>query len=194
MSPVSCTIVVAIFVGAIAAFVPDAVLWDLTSMGTLVAFMVVSTGVMILRHTRPDMPRGFKGSILSVLPILSIVSCRLYLIYKLSPVVFQAVRNLAGVRRRLLPVLARGIRGSKKRRDGREVLVGYSADQGGREALALGILLARASAAALVVCTIVPETWGHPSMAPGRCRYAGFLDRCAKKTLDKARVQVSKLA
>ena len=88
MSPVSCTIVVAIFVGAIAAFVPDAVLWDLTSMGTLVAFMVVSTGVMILRHTRPDMPRGFKVPFYPVLPILSIVSC-LYLIYKLSPVVFE---------------------------------------------------------------------------------------------------------
>jgi nucleotide-binding universal stress UspA family protein len=73
-------------------------------------------------------------------------------------------------------------------------LVGYSADQGGREALALGILLARASAGSLVVCTIVPETWGHPSMARVDAEYAGFLDQYAKKTLDKARVQVGKLA
>jgi basic amino acid/polyamine antiporter, APA family len=88
MSPVACTIVVAIFVAAIAAFVPDAVLWDLTSMGTLVAFMVVSTGVMILRHTRPDMPRGFRVPFYPVLPILSILSC-LYLISKLGLTIFE---------------------------------------------------------------------------------------------------------
>ena len=71
-------------------------------------------------------------------------------------------------------------------------LVGYSADQGGREALALGILLARGSGGSLVVCTIVPETWGHPSMARVDAEYAGFLDQHAKKTLDKARAQVGK--
>ena len=88
MSPVACTIVVAIFVGLIAAFVPDAVLWDLTSMGTLVAFMVVSTGVMILRRTRPDMPRGFRVPFFPVLPILSIASC-IYLIVNLNPTTFK---------------------------------------------------------------------------------------------------------
>jgi APA family basic amino acid/polyamine antiporter len=88
MSPVACTIVVAIFVGAIAAFVPDAVLWDLTSMGTLVAFMVVSTGVIILRRTRPDMPRGFRVPLFPVLPLLSIVSC-IYLIINLNPTTFK---------------------------------------------------------------------------------------------------------
>ena len=88
MSPVACTVVVAIFVGAIAAFVPDAVLWDLTSMGTLVAFMVVSAGVMILRRTQPDLPRGFRVPFYPVLPILSIVSC-LYLVCNLHPTVFE---------------------------------------------------------------------------------------------------------
>ena len=83
MSPVANTIIVALFVGAIAAFVPDAILWDLTSMGTLVAFMVVSAGVMILRQTRPDMQRGFRVPFYPVLPILSILSC-LYLIYNLD--------------------------------------------------------------------------------------------------------------
>jgi nucleotide-binding universal stress UspA family protein len=73
-------------------------------------------------------------------------------------------------------------------------LVGYSADQGGREALALGILLARAGGGGLVVCTILPETWGHPSMARVDAEYAGFLKQHAKKTLDKARAQVGKLA
>ena len=73
-------------------------------------------------------------------------------------------------------------------------LVGYSADQGGREALALGILLARASKGSLVVCTIVPQTWGHPSMARVDAEYAKFLEQHANRTLDKARAQVGKLA
>lgn len=33
---------------------------DLTSLGTLAAFTVVSTGVIVLRRTRPDLPRGFR--------------------------------------------------------------------------------------------------------------------------------------
>jgi hypothetical protein len=54
------TIIVAAFVALLAAFVPLDVLANLTSMGTLVAFAVVSAGVMILRRTQPDLPRGFK--------------------------------------------------------------------------------------------------------------------------------------
>ena len=71
-------------------------------------------------------------------------------------------------------------------------IVGYSADQGGCEALALGILLAKSSGGSLVVCTILPETWGHPSMARVDAEYASFLDQHAKKTLEKARAQVGK--
>lgn len=87
MTPVANTIAVAIFVGLIAAFIPSDVLWDLTSMGTLVAFMVVSAGVIILRRTRPDMKRGFRVPFYPVLPILSIVAC-LYLISSLQVATF----------------------------------------------------------------------------------------------------------
>jgi nucleotide-binding universal stress UspA family protein len=69
-------------------------------------------------------------------------------------------------------------------------LVGYSADSGGTEALALGLQLARAASGSLVVVTIVPETWGHPSMARVDAEYARFLDQHAQKALDKARAQV----
>ena len=88
LSPVANTIVVALFVGAIAAFVPDAILWDLTSLGTLTAFIVVSAGVMILRRTRPDMPRGFRVPFGPVLPVLSIVFAS-YLIWNLNPRTFE---------------------------------------------------------------------------------------------------------
>jgi nucleotide-binding universal stress UspA family protein len=71
-----------------------------------------------------------------------------------------------------------------------KLLVGYSADAGGTEALALGLQLARAGNGSLVVATIVPETWGHPSMARVDVEYARFLDQHAQKALDKARAQV----
>ena len=65
LAPVRNTIIVGLFVGALAGFVPLGVLIDLTSMGTLVAFTVVSIGVIILRRTQPDLPRGFRGPRLS---------------------------------------------------------------------------------------------------------------------------------
>jgi nucleotide-binding universal stress UspA family protein len=71
-----------------------------------------------------------------------------------------------------------------------KLLVGYSADSGGTEALALGLQLAGASRGNLTVCTIVPETWGHPSMARVDAEYARFLEQLAQKALDKARAQV----
>lgn len=88
LTPTANTIIVGCVVAAIAAFLPSAVLWDLTSMGTLVAFTVVSAGVIILRYRRPDAPRGFKVPFFPVLPILSIISC-LYLISSLSLIVFK---------------------------------------------------------------------------------------------------------
>jgi APA family basic amino acid/polyamine antiporter len=88
LSPVACTVVVGIFVALIAAFVPNAVLWELTSMGTLVAFTVVSAGVMVLRHTRPDMPRGFRVPFYPVLPLSSIASC-IYLVTTLNPHTYE---------------------------------------------------------------------------------------------------------
>ena len=88
LTPTANTIIVGCVVAAIAAFLPSAVLWDLTSMGTLVAFTVVSAGVIILRYRRPDAPRGFSVPFFPVLPILSIISC-LYLISSLSSIVFK---------------------------------------------------------------------------------------------------------
>ena len=48
---------------------------EMTSIGTLVAFLVVSIGVMVLRQTAPDLPRGFKVPLYPVVPILSIAGC-----------------------------------------------------------------------------------------------------------------------
>jgi APA family basic amino acid/polyamine antiporter len=68
-------IVVALAVGLLAGFVPLSDLWDLVSIGTLVAFIVVSIGVMVLRRRRPDLPRAFRVPGYPVVPILSVAAC-----------------------------------------------------------------------------------------------------------------------
>jgi APA family basic amino acid/polyamine antiporter len=79
---------VGVAVAVIAAFTPSEVLWDLTSMGTLAAFSVVSLGVIILRRTQPTATRGFLTPFFPLVPVLSVISC-LYLIFQLRPLVFE---------------------------------------------------------------------------------------------------------
>ncbi|MFI8824708.1 APC family permease [Streptomyces sp. NPDC053431] len=57
-------------------------LTDLTSMGTLAAFAVVSLGVLILRRTAPDLERRFRVPGHPVIPVLSILAC-VWLMYEL---------------------------------------------------------------------------------------------------------------
>ena len=75
LTPVRTTLVVAVLVSALAGFIPINFLAEMTSIGTLVAFLVVSVGVMVLRQTAPDLPRGFKVPLYPVVPILSIGGC-----------------------------------------------------------------------------------------------------------------------
>jgi amino acid transporter len=75
LTPVPTTIIVACVVSLLAAVLPINFLAEMTSIGTLVAFLVVSLGVMVLRQTAPDLPRGFKVPGYPVTPILSIAGC-----------------------------------------------------------------------------------------------------------------------
>jgi basic amino acid/polyamine antiporter, APA family len=50
-------------------------LGDLTNIGTLFAFIVVSVGVIVLRRAQPDRPRSFRVPWVPFLPALSIVCC-----------------------------------------------------------------------------------------------------------------------
>src|SRR3954466_1016995 len=74
-TPVNNTVIVAIVVAILAAFVPLDYLIDVVSIGTLTAFVVVSLGVIILRVREPDLPRGFRVPGFPVTPILSIIAC-----------------------------------------------------------------------------------------------------------------------
>lgn len=86
-TPRNNTIIVGSLVAIVAALVPLDVLADLTSMGTLVAFSIVSIGVIILRKTRPDLARGFKVPLFPLVPILSVLFCG-YLIFGLPAQTF----------------------------------------------------------------------------------------------------------
>ena len=75
LTPVRNTIIVAAVVSLLAGLIPIDFLAEMTSIGTLVAFLVVSIGVMVLRQTHPELPRGFKVPLYPVLPLLSIAGC-----------------------------------------------------------------------------------------------------------------------
>jgi APA family basic amino acid/polyamine antiporter len=64
-----------VFTGLFAAFIPEDVVGEMTSIGTLFAFILVCIGVWIMRVRRPDVPRGFVVPALPVVSILGIVVC-----------------------------------------------------------------------------------------------------------------------
>jgi APA family basic amino acid/polyamine antiporter len=64
-----------VFTAAFAAFIPGDIVGEMTSIGTLFAFMLVCAGVWIMRVRRPDLPRGFTVPLLPVVAILGIGVC-----------------------------------------------------------------------------------------------------------------------
>jgi basic amino acid/polyamine antiporter, APA family len=64
-----------VFVGLFAAFVPGHVAGDLTSFGTLFAFVLVSAGVWIMRRTDPNIKRPFRTPLVPFVPIMGVIIC-----------------------------------------------------------------------------------------------------------------------
>lgn len=71
-TPWISSIVVGVAVALLAALVPIAILSQLTSIGTLFAFVIVSAGVWVLRRKRPHLRRPFRTPLVPLVPILSI--------------------------------------------------------------------------------------------------------------------------
>jgi basic amino acid/polyamine antiporter, APA family len=75
LTPVPNTIIVAVVIALLAGLIPINFLAEMTSIGTLVAFLVVSIGVIVLRRTAPDLPRPFKVPGYPVTPVLAVAGC-----------------------------------------------------------------------------------------------------------------------
>jgi len=70
-TPHVSTLVTGVVVALAAGFTPIGTLGSLVSIGTLMAFVIVSIGIIVLRRTRPDLPRPFRMPWVPVLPLLS---------------------------------------------------------------------------------------------------------------------------
>src|SRR5215204_5343054 len=70
-----------LFVSLFAAFVPARVVGEMTSIGTLFAFILVCIGVMVLRKNEPNAPRAFKTPLVPLIPILGIGTCLFMMVF-----------------------------------------------------------------------------------------------------------------
>jgi basic amino acid/polyamine antiporter, APA family len=64
-----------VFTGLFAALLPEDIVGEMTSIGTLFAFVLVCIGVWILRRRRPDLPRAFKVPAVPVVSTLGVIIC-----------------------------------------------------------------------------------------------------------------------
>jgi APA family basic amino acid/polyamine antiporter len=74
-TPYKSNLLFFLFVGIFACFVPQDIVGDMTSIGTLFAFMLVSAGVWIMRVKSPELKRGFRTPLVPLVPILGILVC-----------------------------------------------------------------------------------------------------------------------
>jgi APA family basic amino acid/polyamine antiporter len=81
-TPYIGTIITGLFVASFAAFANIAEVVDLTNIGTLFAFVLVSAGVLVLRRKEPDRVRPFRAPLVPITPVISILAC-LYLMLQL---------------------------------------------------------------------------------------------------------------
>ena len=80
-TPYVGTILVGVCAALLAGFLPIGLLGELVSMGTLLAFATVCIGIVVLRRTRPDLPRPFRVPLYWVIAPLGAAAC-LYLFWQ----------------------------------------------------------------------------------------------------------------
>ncbi|QKJ62786.1 amino acid permease [Flavobacterium sp. M31R6] len=74
-TPYKANLAILIIVGAFAAFIPGDIVGDMTSIGTLFAFVLVCISVIILRKKEPNMVREFKTPLVPFVPLLGVFVC-----------------------------------------------------------------------------------------------------------------------
>jgi APA family basic amino acid/polyamine antiporter len=70
-----------LFVSVFAAFVPADIVGEMTSIGTLFAFILVCIGVIVMRNKMPDAPRAFRTPLVPLVPILGIATCLFMMVF-----------------------------------------------------------------------------------------------------------------
>lgn len=74
-TPYKCNILLFFFVGAFGGFLPESLAGDLTSIGTLFAFVLVCIGVVIMRKIQPGANRPFRTPLVPLVPALGVLVC-----------------------------------------------------------------------------------------------------------------------
>ena len=80
-TPAKNNLLFMLFVSVFAAFVPARVVGEMTSIGTLFAFILVCIGVWVMRRKMPDVPRSFKTPLVPLVPILGILVCLFMMVF-----------------------------------------------------------------------------------------------------------------
>jgi APA family basic amino acid/polyamine antiporter len=74
-TPWRSNLLLMVFVSLFSGFLPISSLGNMTSIGTLLAFVIVCIGVMVMRRTQPEVPRPYKTPLVPLVPILGILVC-----------------------------------------------------------------------------------------------------------------------
>jgi APA family basic amino acid/polyamine antiporter len=76
-TPWKSTIITGLAVGCMASFIPLGVLAELVNIGTLLAFIIVCSAVLVMRYVNPQADRPFRCPWSPVIPVLGIFFCRM---------------------------------------------------------------------------------------------------------------------
>ncbi len=80
-TPAKNNLLFMLFVSAFAAFVPARVVGEMTSIGTLFAFILVCIGILVMRKKMPEIPRAFRTPLVPLVPILGIATCLFMMVF-----------------------------------------------------------------------------------------------------------------
>lgn len=80
-TPAKNNLLFMLFVSLFAAFVPARVVGEMTSIGTLFAFILVCIGIWVMRNKMPELPRSFKTPMVPLVPILGILTCLFMMVF-----------------------------------------------------------------------------------------------------------------
>ena len=97
-TPYKSNLLLLVMVGGFAAFIPGSVAGNLTSFGTLFAFVIVCAGIIMMRKNFPDLERPFKTPFVPLVPILGILICLAMIVaLDLTTLTVAAVWMLVGL-------------------------------------------------------------------------------------------------